>query len=275
MTKRRADFSSHYGPWAMVTGAAEGLGAEFARQIAHHGINLILVDRQSKRLEQTAKNLVSHSHVEARPMHLDLSKPGWFEELTRATEGLEIGLLIANAAHSAIGKFLEQSLEDHLLALEVNCRSTLKLVYRLGQEMRARRRGGIVLMSSLSALQGSPLVTCYAATKAFNLLLAEGLWDELSGEGVDVVASCPGVTRTPGYLASNPVRGRWLSAPEMEPTEVVEQTLDALGRTPCVIPGRANRLAAFVTNRLLSRPLAIKTLGRALRGMYPGRPRTK
>jgi len=120
------------------------------------------------------------------------------------------------------------------------------------------------LMTSLAGSIGTPLVATYAATKAFNLVLAEGLWDELGRSGVDVLACRAGATRTPGYEASRPSVERRL----MEPEPVVEEALRALGRAPSRVPGLANRAIAILLERLLPRRLALRTMSRATRAMY-------
>jgi short-subunit dehydrogenase len=140
--------------------------------------------------------------------------------------------------------------------------------------MVQRGRGGIILMSSLSAFQGTALVATYAATKAFNLILGEALWEELRGSGVDVLVVCPGATRTPGWEQSRARTGGLLSPPVMEPGPVVGEALDALGRRPLVIAGRSNRLVGFFLNRLLPRRTAVGLMGRSMRRIYPdfGKP---
>jgi short-subunit dehydrogenase len=123
--------------------------------------------------------------------------------------------------------------------------------------MAARGRGGIVLMSSVTAFQGSPYVATYGATKAFLLTLAEGLWFELAPRGVDVLAVCAGATRTPRYLKS--AQGR---APgEVEPDVVAREALAALGKRPLVIPGRFNRFASQLLRRLLPRRATVRIMG--------------
>jgi short-subunit dehydrogenase len=144
----------------------------------------------------------------------------------------------------------------------------MTLVYLLGQRMLTRKRGGIILMSSLSAFQGSALIANYTATKACNLLLAEGLWEELRTSGIDVLACRAGATSTPNYLTSTPAGSSRVHAIAMTPEAVAAETLAALGRQPDIIPGRFNRLASFVLRRLLSRRSAIRLMGRTLRGMY-------
>jgi len=142
------------------------------------------------------------------------------------------------------------------------------LTHALAGPMRARRRGGVVLVSSLAAFQGSPMVTSYAATKAFGLILAEGLSDELRGDGVDVVACCAGVTRTPGYTRSGLGEPGPLAPAPLDPETVAGDALASLGRRTVSIPGGANRMASFVMRRLLPRRAAVAILGRATRRLY-------
>ena len=112
--------------------------------------------------------------------------------------------------------------------------------------MVARRRGGIVLMASMAGLQGSPRLSCYAASKAFDLIFAESLWGELREHGVDVIACVAGATRTPGFeLVASTTKG-----PVMEPAQVVEEALEQLGERPSIIPGLANKLSAALLGRL-------------------------
>ena len=271
MPPRHLDFAASYGPWAVVAGASEGLGAQFAAQLAARRINLVLIARRAAMLEQLAAQLKAGYGMQVRTIELDLGRADCGAIVAAHTGDIEIGLLVYNAARSVIGPFLAQPLDQHLNELDVNCRAPLTLAYTLGRRMLERRRGGIVLMSSLSAAQGSPMIANYAATKAYNQLLAEGLWDELRGQGVDVLACCAGATTTPNYLASAPKRGA-AAATAMSPSAVVEEVLAALGRQPSLVPGRANRLAAFVMRRLLPRRAAIAIMGRTLRKMY-GEPK--
>jgi short-subunit dehydrogenase len=134
--------------------------------------------------------------------------------------------------------------------------------------MIQRGRGGIILMSSLSAFHGTTLVAAYAATKAFNLTLGESLWAEFRPSGVDVLVVCPGATRTPGWEQSRPKIEGFLAPPVMEPDAVVSEALEALGRRPLVIAGRANRRLGFFLNRVLSRRSAVELIARSMRRLY-------
>jgi short-subunit dehydrogenase len=127
-------------------------------------------------------------------------------------------------------------------------------------------------MSSLAGYQGSAMVSVYAATKAFNTVLGEGLWDELRRHGVDCVPFIAGATTTPNFLRSEPrlTPGRFLLGrpPLMTPESVAREALASLGRGPHAVAGRANRLALFVMDRLLARKSRIEMIGRATRKMY-------
>jgi uncharacterized protein len=262
---KNTDFRARYGGWALVAGASEGLGAEYATQLAARGLNLVLIARRKELLEQLGARLTLEYAIEVRALPLDLAREDVGEMLAAVTSDIEIGLLVYNAALSMIGPYFEISLEDHLKELAVNCRAPLTLSYLLGQHMLKRRRGGIILMSSLSSSQGSPLITNYSATKAYNRLLAEGLWDELRTQGVDVLVCSASSVNTPGYQASAPGR---TSVSAMSPRTVVSETLAALGKKPVVIPGWTNRAANVVMQRLLPHKTAIILMGRVLRGMY-------
>ena len=178
--------------------------------------------------------------------------------LERATAELDVGLLIYNAARSPRGELIELPLEEQLAAVDLNVRGPLALAHGFGRRLAARGRGGIVVLSSLTAFQGSPYVATYGATKAFLLALAEGLWLELAPRGVDVLVVCAGATLTPNYLSSRAEGG----APgELEPEQVAREALAALARGPLLIPGRFNRFASQLMRRLLPRRTTIRLMG--------------
>lgn len=263
-----ARFRSRYGPWALVTGAARGMGAEFSRQIAALGLNLVMVDMLAEELQSTAMEIRSASGVDIRTVSVDLSRPDFLDSLSTHTGDIEIGLLVSSAAHTPIGLFFEQKLEDKLRMVDVNVRAPLMLVEEFGARMLARRRGGIILISSASALQGVAYVASYAATKAYNLILAESLWDELRHSGVDVLGFMPAATRTTGFILSRPrlERARFAGVMEVEPT--VREALGALGRSPSRIAGARNRFTILAAGRLLPRTALIRLIGNNMRGWY-------
>lgn len=262
------NFQQRYGRWALVAGASQGLGAGYARELASRGLNLILVARREELLRSLATQLSEQYSVKVESIALDLSASDAAERLVQQTMELDIGLLVYNAAFSAVGPFLERSMDDHLIEIHTNIHTPLKLIYLLSQRMLARGHGGIILMSSLSAFQGSAYISNYAATKAFNIVLAESLWEEWRPRGVDVLVCVSGAVKTPNYAASEPEQTGRFSDSTMEPDQVVREAIDALGEQPFVIPGRMNRFASFVMRHLLPRKMAIRFMGRVLRGMY-------
>ncbi|MBL8923954.1 MAG: SDR family NAD(P)-dependent oxidoreductase [Myxococcaceae bacterium] len=252
-----------YGEWAVVAGASEGLGAAFAAALADRGYKLVLLARRADALEAVAAGLRGKVEVVTRAM--DLSAPTLEAEVREVLGAREVGVLVCNAAHAPLGAFAQRPLADGLRALDVNCRAPVTLSHLVLPGMVARQRGAIVLMSSLTAFQGSPFLAVYGATKSFNLSLAEALWAEAKPHGVDVLAVCAGATRTPGYLKAAKTK-----APgELEPKQVVDETLAALGGGPLLIPGAFNRFASFLLRRLLPRRSTITVMGAQTAKLLP------
>ncbi|MFH1438354.1 MAG: SDR family NAD(P)-dependent oxidoreductase [Pseudomonadota bacterium] len=261
-------FKDRYGPWALVAGASAGIGAEFSKQLAAKGLNVVCVARGREKLENHALEIARNYGVDARPVAADLGGLDAVEQLRSETAGLEIGLLVYNAAYSPIGPFLDQKLEDKLKTLYVNCRGLLMMAHEYGKTMAERGRGGMIFMSSLAGMQGNALVAGYAASKAYGRILGESLWDELREHGVDVLAFSAGATRTPGYEATLPEKGGVPSYLVQEPEAVATEALAVLGKGPSRISGTANKLTANVFQRLLPRRLAASTMGRMMRKIY-------
>ena len=114
-------------------------------------------------------------------------------------------------------------------------------------------------MSSLAGSQGSPKISTYAASKAFNTILSEGLWNELKKHGIDVLASCAGAISTPGYKNAQNAK----DAPgTLSAQQVAEDTLTALGNGPTIVPGFTNKLAHFFMNRIFPRKWAIAIMNK-------------
>jgi hypothetical protein len=263
-------FARRYGPRAAVTGAAMGLGASFAERIAAAGIDVTLIDRDPGALGENARRLRSAFPSRGfTELVCDLADRSQVQRALGEISVQGIGLFVACAAHSGVGAWLEVPLEEKLRQIEVNCVSVATMVDVISRDMAGRGRGGIVIVSSMAGRQGTPLVATYAATKAFDLILAESLWAELRRHGVDVVGLMPGTTRTPGFEGSlppgaTPPKGVRI----MEPGEVVQEALEALGKRPSLIAGGWNRAAATVMQRLLPRRAAIEVMSRSMRSMY-------
>jgi short-subunit dehydrogenase len=262
------DLRSRYGSRALVAGASEGIGAAYATFLAMHGIDLLLVARRKEPLSELAANLTAKYKVSVRCIELDLSDVDAAQRLTEAPGGDQIDILVYNAALSVIGPFTGSPADVHDRAAAVNMVTPMNLVYTLGKAMLARGRGAIVLMTSMAGLQGSAYLAMYAATKAFNLILAESLWYEWQGSGVDIIACCAGATATPGYVRSSPAKAGLFAPRVLMPEEVPAECFRRIGRRPSFITGRSNRMASFFMHRILPRRAAIRIMGNNTRKMY-------
>jgi short-subunit dehydrogenase len=259
-------FRERYGPWALVAGASDGIGEAFARRCAERGLSVLLLARRAALLEKLAAELRAAHGVEARPLVADLTAPDLAARVEAATHGLEVGLLVYNAgAVHGVGAFHEQPLAHAEQLVALNCTGPLRLAHPLGSAMRARGRGGIVLVTSMVALSGSAHVATYAATKAFDWILAQSLWHELRPRGVDVLGAVAGMTRTPSLVASGARFPEELSA--MEPDAVASGALDFLGRGPLWFAGDANRAAAKALAGM-PRPQLIDAMSRMTASLY-------
>jgi len=265
---RAEEFPTRYGPWAVVAGAAVGLGAEYARQLAALGLRLVLVDRDAPALAATTRELTPQ--VEILPVTLDLARPDVAPALTAALGTRAVGLLVYNAAVGIVSRFLDITAAQATTMLDVNCRAPMLLAHALAPAMVARGRGGIVVMSSMSGNFGSEQLAVYAATKAFDLVFADALWAELGPSGVDVLAVQPGSTRTPGWQSSQPEALRGPGPNVAEAADVVREALATLGDGPNLVPGAQNRQGAEMLARM-SRRQAVELISRITAGLLPNR----
>jgi short-subunit dehydrogenase len=219
-------FAGRYGPWAVVAGASEGVGASLARQLADRGVNVVLVARRATPLAEVAATIATPT----RTVVLDLSTPGAADELAAATTDLDVGLLVYNAgADPYMSPLLEQPVEVWQAMVARNCVTVLGAAHHFAARLVARGQGGIVLVTSGAAWAGAARLATYGATKAFDLLLAESLWAELAPHGIDVVAAILGATDTPALR-------RLLDGREMQgladADEVARDVLDHLPDGP-------------------------------------------
>jgi short-subunit dehydrogenase len=259
-------FRERYGPWALVAGASDGIGECFARRIAERGVNLLLLARREALLGELAAQLRAEHGVEARALAVDLTAAGLDAKILAATRDLDVGLLVYNAGAVHGGKAFHDHPVEHALGLiALNCTGPVLLAHRLGSRMRARGRGGIVLLGSMIAYAGSAYVATYSATKAFDRILAEGLWHELRPHGVDVLGAIAGATRTPAMLATSQAFADFPGA--LDPDDVARGALAFLGRGPIWIAGATNRATAKALSPVPRIPV-IDAMSRATAGIY-------
>ena len=232
-----------YGPWAVIAGGSEGVGAEFARLLAADGFNLVLIARKPGPLEETAQSCRA-AGVQVRTLAADLLDPGTAALIRTATADLEVGLLIYNAgANTCNAPFLEASLDDVHRVIDLSVTKMLEVVQMFGRPMVARQRGGILLVGSLAGYMGAWGHAAYGGAKAFTRTFAECLWVELREQGVDVLELVLGLTRTPAMHRM----GMRFDTPGLlvsEPADVAAEGLAHLADGPIRVAGGNDAAAA-------------------------------
>ena len=228
--------AEQHGPWALIAGGSEGVGAEIAFLLADAGIHSVLVARKPEPLEDTAEQ-VRRRGAQCRTLALDLTAADALEQIVAATGDLEIGLLVLNAgANTQSGQFVDTSAEDVQRVLDLNMGMPMHLIRHYGPAMRQRGRGGILVMGSMAGYLGHEDMATYSAAKAFSRVLVEGLWLELREHGVDVCEAILGVTRTPAMQRA----GLDFDLPGItvhEPADAARAALAALPHGPVVVIG--------------------------------------
>lgn len=231
---------AHYGPWAVVAGGSEGVGAAFAHLLARSGLNLVLVARSPGPLDATA-SAVRAQGVEVRTIALDLLAPDALHQLRVTTDGLEVGLLVFNAGANSYGhEFVSGDLDRLRHVVDLNVSRQLELTHHFGAPMKDRRRGGILIVGSLAGYLGQPELAVYSAAKAFGRIFAEGLWLEMKQYDVHVLHLVLGVTRTPAMERA----GLRFDLPGLrisEPDDVATEGLERLADGPVWIAGDNTR----------------------------------
>ncbi len=232
--------SASFGPWAVVTGASSGIGKEFARQLAAHGINLVLASRRGAELETIGRDMSRTFGVRYRVVAVDFAKGDALTAIEAETRDLDVGLLVSNAGDARPGEFLSASRDDMHATVGVNVLAHLDLAHHFGRRLAARKRGGLLLVGALGASDGVPFMANPAATKAYVHSLGEALHIELARHGVHVTVLMPGPTNTPALEQLG------IENPPMKPMEVeqcVAEALRALGANRAtVVPGRLLRI---------------------------------
>lgn len=226
-----------YGPWALVTGGSEGLGAAFAHELAKSGINQVLLARREGPLQDTAEQIRSTHGVEVRTLSVDISADNMLDRVRDVTDDIEVGTLISNIGGLfAKGPYLNCDHEDVLKTVRAIPMAHAALSHHFGQPMLKRGRGGIILVGSLAGSAGGATMIMYSAGKAFAQKLAEGLWAETEGQGLHVAYLVVGSTDTPARAReAGPV------APGQEvddPHDLARFALNNIAEGPVLVPPR-------------------------------------
>jgi uncharacterized protein len=225
------DFARRYGPRALILGGSEGIGLAFAERLAAAGLDLTLIARSGGKLEAAANSITASHAIDVQTLVLDLTGRDVEERAAEIVAAQDYGLVIYNAgATHGVGLFLEQPADRALNLVRLNCATPLAFAHPALSAMRRRGRGGLILISSMSGMAGSGYVAAYAASKCFEIVLAEGLHWEMAREGVDVMCAVATLTDTPAMRRSGMVEIDGLVP--MEADAFAGGALDALGSAP-------------------------------------------
>jgi uncharacterized protein len=257
------------GKYAVITGASAGIGLEFAKLLAANGAHLVLTARRTDRLEQIATELRSAHNVNIEVFSADLTRPEASAQIHAFTtsQKIEVEFLINNAGFGAFGYAHEIPAEKMLEMIRVNCSAVVHLTRLYAPSMVARHHGDILIVASLASFQPVPFNSVYAATKAFDLLFAEGIAEELRPSGVNVCALCPGSTITEFQKVAEQPDRVFKSAETAEKVARVGLKAIAAGKS-YVISGAMNNIMKEA-QRLAPRSLVTKMAANMMR---PDRP---
>lgn len=226
-----AGFARRYGPTALILGGSEGIGRSFADQLAAIGLDLVLVARDAATLDATAGEIAARHGVRVTTQAIDLTSPDMERAVAQLLAAHEIGLVVYNAgATHGAGRFLDDPLAKAAGLVRLNCLGPVTVAHHALSLMRARGRGGMIVISSMSGMAGAGLVATYAASKSFEILLCEGLHRELAAANVDVLCAVAGLTDTPAMMRSGMKLSEGGFMP-MDPADVARGAIAQLGRT--------------------------------------------
>ncbi len=248
----------------LITGASSGIGEAFARKLAAMKHNLVLVARTEDKLFAMCDELMAKYQITAHYVALDLLEYQADEKLFEETErhGLEVDWLINNAGFGSMGDFVKLPLENELDMIGLNVMSLVALSHRYLKQMRERKSGTIINISSTASFQPIPFMSTYAATKAFVTSFSEGIAAENKKYGIRVLACCPGATETNFFDVANIDKSLTVKGMQL-PEDVVEATLKALKKGKShVISGWSNyliaHLATFSPNSIITKAISAK-----------------
>jgi short-subunit dehydrogenase len=264
----RVKFAAKYGPWALVAGASDGVGAAFAEGLAERGVNVVLVARRQGVLDEVAAGIRTRTGVQTRTLAVDLAQPSATAAIVDAAKDLEVGCLVyCPGSDPNFEPFLANSIQGAEAMVVRNCVAPMQLCHHFAPAMVERGRGGIVIFGSGAGFVGGPNIVTYSATKAFDMVFAEALWTELHDKGIDVLGLILGKTDTPALRRLEHSRGQISSVDEPAPyaatvAEVIAEAFDNLANGPTWIVGDTMR-AAYQMIGSATRNEAVQFMARA------------
>lgn len=238
--------------WALVTGASEGIGKDFAWELSRNGYSLILVARRENLLKELSEEIKRSSKVNTLPLALDASLESSILEIVKVCNGLPLSRAILSAGFGSIGEFQNLDLNNELAMVDLNCKSVVSLSHRLIPVLKQNSPSGLILFGSLVGFQGSPYSATYAATKAFVQSFAEALYHELKPYNISVLSVAPGPVES-GFGK----RAKMKMGKAQPVVGIAKTSLNALGKQSTVRPGF---LSKFLGYSLITLPRGIRVL---------------
>ena len=255
--------------YTLITGASSGIGEGFARRLAAEGHNLILVARSGEKLATLCEELKAQREIDCRYFAIDLLEFEADVQLFDETEkkGLEVDWLINNAGFGSSGDFAKLDLERELEIIDINISALVALTHRFLQNMRERKSGTIINVSSAAGFQPIPFMATYAASKAFVSSFSEAIAEENRPYGIYVMALCPGSTKTNFFEASNIERPIQVKG-QQTVDDVINTAMKAIAqRKTKVVSGWANYIGA-IAGTIIPNSISSRVMAKALRGRY-------
>lgn len=252
-------------PFAVITGASRGIGAEYARALAAQGYELLLVSRDMKRLELLRQELQQVSQTAIWVESLDLSQPQSAEKLYDLARSYraDVSLLINNAGFGQYGNFADFPIESIHNMLQLHIRTIVESIRLFLPEMLARQHGAIITVASVAGFFPIPYMTEYAATKAFLIAFSEGLAQETKDRGVTIQVCCPGFTDTDFHQTAGHQPKQIFLA--QSPQQVVQTSLQALkSKRTLVTIGWQGRLSLWIS-KIIPHRIMMTFAGKAVK----------
>lgn len=235
------DFKQKYGEWVVVMGASMGIGAACAREFARRGVSPVVVARSADKLEELAHRIRADFGVDSKAVPLDLLEKDAYVKLDEALSGLNVGSAVYSAAYAHVGGFLScpQDLENRIMKLNVH--GSLDFAKYFGMRFCKQKRGGILMLGSLSGYFSTPYMALYSASKGFEIMLCESLYGEFKELGVDVTCAIIGSVDTPGLQGLYPDKEAYKNLAPVHPDVVAKNCIAGLGEGPVVFATKEDK----------------------------------
>ncbi|PQO45882.1 SDR family NAD(P)-dependent oxidoreductase [Blastopirellula marina] len=237
----------YQGKTALVTGASAGIGAEFTRELAARGMNVILVARNEAAMNELADEVRGQHGVQTLVISVDLSQETAAAEVAEKVAAIdwEVDLLVNNAGFLTYGPFETNDPAEERKEILVNVAALVAMTHEFLPGMLARKNGGVINVASIAAFQAIPYMAIYAATKAFVVSFSIGLYQECRKRNVHILGLCPGTTSTEIFARGGANILQFDPAPR-KVDQVVATALKAFERKRCLaVDGWKNRLMSY------------------------------